>query len=181
MSTHVNPPCPHLPIITEPLTITHAKAHRANCGEEYFYACHELAQSLWQNGTPAQAILQIDKSFMASQYNNIGKSYLSILWMVKHSPEGQFIGNPVRHFQHLATRMNMSQPNAELRIWRAWACLHLIEKIHTQNNSYPRDKVQIEKEQLTIPTMENTLSKITELADIQESVFLENLFLSQIN
>jgi len=172
-----NPACPYLPSIAEPLAITHPKTHRADCDKEYFHACLELAQSLWRNGTPAQAILQIDKSFMADHSNDIHKCYLSILWIIKHTPKEQFLGNPVRHFQHLASRMNLSQPNAELRIWRAWGCLHLTEKL---SHIYPRDQQQIEKENLTIPTMDETLDKITELSDIQESVFLENLFLSHM-
>jgi len=100
--------------------------------------------------------------------------------MIKHAPEDQFLGNPVRHFQHLASRMNLSQPNPELRIWRAWSCLHLTEKIvPPSSNTYPRDDQQIEKENLIIPTIEETLVNITHLSNIEESIFLENLFLSQ--
>jgi len=75
----------------------------------------------------------------------------------------------------------MSQPNAELRIWRAWACLHLTETLFPQNGAdsiYPRDLDQVEKENLIIPTLEETLDQITRLSNIQESVLLENLLLS---
>ena len=176
-----NPACPHLPAVTEPLPIIHTRKHREACGEAYSHACHELAHSLWRSGTPAQAILQIDKSFMVQKNSNIQNCYLSILWMLKHTPEGQFLGNPVRHFQHLASRMNKSQPNPELRTWRAWACLHLTEKIfHPSAKIHPRDSQQIAKEKLNIPTIDETLNKITQFSNIQESVLIENLFLSHI-
>lgn len=177
----INSTCPHLPTIEAPLPITYTREHRQACDLKYFSACLELAQSLWRTGAPAQAILQIDKSFMASHTESLLPCYLSILWIIKNTPDNQFLGNPVRHFQHLASRMNMSQPNAELRIWRAWACLHLTEKLFPQNGAdsvYPRDLEQIEKENLGIPSSEQTLDQITRLSNIQESVLLENLLLS---
>jgi hypothetical protein len=104
----------------------------------------------------------------------LAKSYHAILWIIEHSPDDQFLGNPVRHFQHLATRMNMKQPNAELRIWRAWACLHLAEKISP--NLFPRDEDQINKENLTIPSIEQTLDQISELSGKSEREILTSLF-----
>ncbi|MGJ8656029.1 MAG: hypothetical protein ACSHX6_06235 [Akkermansiaceae bacterium] len=184
MSPFSNPPCPQLPTITTPLPITHTREHRETCGPDYFTACLELAQSLWRTGSPAQAILQLDKSFMASTPENLPpenlpKAYIAILWIIQNTPADQFLGNPVRHFQHLATRMNMTQPNAKLRIWRAWACLHLTEKLYPNPAQiHPRDTHQIQKENLTIPTPDQTLDQITTLSTIQESVLLENLLLS---
>ena len=178
-ATFINPPCPHLPDIPTPLPITHTRMHRESCGSEYFQACLELAQSLWRSGSPAQAILQLDKSFMASHSENLplaltlAKSYHAIIWIIEHSPDDQFLGNPVRHFQHLATRMNMKQPNAELRIWRAWACLHLSEK-HSPD-LFPRDEDQINKENLTIPSIEQTLAQINDIAGKEEQKMLENI------
>lgn len=177
----INPTCPHLPSLEAPLPITHTREHREACGSEYHNACLELAQSLWRTGSPAQAILQIDKSFMPTHTSSLLPCYLSILWIVRNAPDEQFLGNPVRHFQHLASRMNMSQPNAELRIWRAWACLHLTEKLFPQTGPdaiHPRDQDQIEKENLTIPSADETLDQITRFSSIQESVLLENLLLS---
>lgn len=159
-----NSPCPHLPQVREPLNITHTRDHRKKCGLDYFNACLELAQSLWQSGFPAQAILQLDKSMMASSEDDsiaLDYPYLAILWIIQHCPEDQFLGNPVRHFQHLASRMNHKQPNSHARVWRAWACLHLTEK-HISNSAeiYPRDKQQILKEQLTIPDMNKVIKNI---------------------
>jgi hypothetical protein len=171
--TFINPPCPHLPEIDTPLPITHTRKHRESCGSDYFQACLELAQSLWRSGSPAQAILQLDKSFMAQTTKNLPLAYHAILWIIQNTPDDQFLGNPVRHFQHLASRMNMNQPSAELRIWRAWACLHLTEKCSTIN--YPRDTEQIKKENLTIPSIEQTLQEISALADSEEHEMLVKL------
>ena len=178
-SPFINPLCPHLPDLTQPLPITHTKEHRQTCDLQYFNACLELAHSLWRTGAPAQAILQLDKSFMATHKESLLSPYLAILWIIRNSPQDQFLGNPVRHFQHLASRMNMSQPNPELRIWRAWACLHLTEKLFPNpSETHPRDTDQIQKENLSIPSIDQTLDKITTLSNIQESVLLENLLLS---
>ncbi len=160
----VNSPCPHLPTISELLPITHTRKHREACGPDYFQSCRELAQSLWLSGSPAQAILQLDKSFMASTPKNlplaVQDTYQAILWIIQNAPDDQFLGNPVRHFQHLASRMNMNQPNAKLRIWRAWACLHLTEKFSPEK--YPRDTAQTKNEALTIPNIKEVLENITD-------------------
>ncbi len=170
----INQPCPHLPEISDPLPITHTREHREACGPDYSQACLELAQSLWQSGSPAQAILQLDKSFMARTTNNLPLAYQAILWITQNSPPNQFLGNPVRHFQHLASRMNMQQPNAKLRIWRAWACLHLTEKFSTI--THPRDEDQIRKEDLTIPSIQQVLDKMTTHAEAEEHQLLEQFF-----
>ena len=176
-SKFINPPCPSLTELATHLPITHTRPHRNSCSTDYHTACLELAQSLWRCGSPAQAILQLDKSFMANDtVSNIPhhSTYSSILWIILHSPEDQFLGNPVRHFQHLASRMNMSQPNAELRIWRAWTCLHITES-HTSSEQYPRDTHQLEKENLIIPSIEETISKIQNLASQHEAEAIKAL------
>jgi len=181
--TFINLSCPHLPRLSpaSPLPITHPKAYREACDDAYFKACLELAQSLWCTGYPAQAILQLDKAFMAklnAPTSNINSVYLAICWIIQNSPSEQFLGNPVRHFQHLATRMNMNQPNAKIRIWRAWACLHLTEKLFPYPAEiYLRDEAQITKENINIPTTQETLHQLTTLTTLQENVLLENLLL----
>ncbi len=98
---------------------------------------------------------------MASDDEYLDYPYPAILWIIENSPDEQFIGNPVRHFQHLASRMNHTQPNAEARIWRAWACLHLTEQLIPEAPQiYPRDIQQIEKEALTIPSLKETLVQL---------------------
>ncbi len=77
--------------------------------------------------------------------------YEAMVWYLAKRSQELFIGNPVRHFQHLATRM--SGEHAELRSWRAWACFHLAESVLPESD-YPRDFEQIEKEGLEIPSLE---------------------------
>lgn len=85
--------------------------------------------------------------------------YDPILWIIKHSAENAFLGNPVRHFQHLASRMNRKQPQPELRIARAWCCLHLCETLVVKDK-YPRDFRQIEREQLEVPNFDTSLQML---------------------
>lgn len=169
-----NPPCPHLPEVHSTLAITHTRPFRAECGEAFFHACHELAQSLWQSGSPAQAILQLDKAMMAQVDDSFTMPYEAILWMVTHCPDDQFIGNPVRHFQHLASRMNFNQPQPELRIWRAWACLHLTEQI-IANPDFTRDEEQIRKENLIIPSLSEVFDYFKSSARENELAIIQSL------
>ena len=171
----INPPCPHLPSIEKQLSITHTRTHRQECSDAYHLACTELAQSLWRTGSPAQAILQLDKSMMADSADTpLTVPYTAILWIILNSPSDQFLGNPVRHFQHLASRMNMAQPNAKLRVWQAWACLHITEA-HTPEGTYPRDLEQIEKEKLVVPTASETLAELRLLSPTEETNIVQRI------
>ncbi len=136
---------PHLPPALPDLGPEHTRQHRAECGERFHRACLELSQSLWQQGKPAQAILQLNKAAMVP---DLPAPYEALAWYLTHRSDELFIGNPVRHFQHLASRM--SGDHAELRSWRAWACFHLSAEV-LPPNKYPRDEEQIEKEALQIP------------------------------
>ena len=84
--------------------------------------------------------------------------YQALVWILTRRHEEGFIGNPVRHFQHLATRM--SGANKSLRITRAWLCFHLAESVLPADD-FPRDTRQIEKEELTIPNIDEVLSMLT--------------------
>jgi hypothetical protein len=164
--------CPHLPQVNNDLPSTHTRIHRAECGEPFYIACLELAQSLWVTQRPAQAILQLDKAMMA----NIAADsevlrthpipYAAMLWIIENTPALDFIGNPVRHFQHLASRMNWKQPQPELRIARAWICLHLTE-VSVAQQEYPRDHQQIDRENLQIPSRDSALTRLLELSPHQ--------------
>ncbi|MCX8240265.1 MAG: hypothetical protein OSB05_15735 [Akkermansiaceae bacterium] len=139
---------PHLPAASTGLGPDHTRRHRAECGERFHKACLELSQSFWQQGKPAQAILQLNK---ASMVPDLPAPFAALVWYLCHPPEDLFIGNPVRHFQHLASRI--SGNHAELRSWRAWACFHLSEEILPARD-FPRDAQQIKNEQLRIPSLE---------------------------
>ena len=61
------------------------------------------------------------------------------------------MGNPVRHFQHLATRVR--GPDAGLRSWRAWACFHLCW-LELAAGEFPPDHEQAAREGLRYPSRE---------------------------
>ncbi|RYD48980.1 MAG: hypothetical protein EOP85_02485 [Verrucomicrobiaceae bacterium] len=86
--------------------------------------------------------------------------YAALVWILKNVAEGEhgFTGNPVRHFQHLASRM--SGPRAEIRAWRAWACFHLAEHV-LERTVHPRDGRQIAREGLWIPGFRRALDEVT--------------------
>ncbi|GAA5494246.1 hypothetical protein Rhal01_00405 [Rubritalea halochordaticola] len=176
MRTNANNHCPHLPPTSGVLPITHSRPYRAECGQKFYLACLELAQNQWEQGYPAQALLQINKSFMAqlqadapiTQRHPI--AYKAVYWIIQSSHRShEFLGNPVRHYQHLATRMNFNQPLAELRVWRAWACHHLAQAILPADD-FPRDERQIESEKIQIPDISIVLAKIDELSPHRHEV-----------
>jgi hypothetical protein len=136
---------PHLPPAPADLGPDHTRRHRGERGEQFHRACLELSQSFWQQEKPAQAILQLNK---ASMVPNRSAPFEALAWYLVNRKEGEFIGNPVRHFQHLASRM--SGEHANLRRWRAWTCFHLAEEI-LPAKAFPRDHEQIKKETLKIP------------------------------
>ncbi|WP_018970027.1 hypothetical protein [Rubritalea marina] len=180
MPSHAPAPCPLLPEISSPVPVTHTRVHREECGPHFYFSCLELAQSQWLHEKPAQAILQLDKAMMAVLPDNHSIldshpiPYDAILWMIKHARDEHFLGDPVRHFQHLATRMNPKQAQPELRIARAWACLHLTEQEFPERG-FSRDLLQIQREQIEIPTARETLKSISAFSPhLSEITYLQN-------
>lgn len=162
LKSFVLPCCPLLPVVTRPHgpAVTRELAVR---DARYYHACLCYAQSLWREGKPAQAILQLNKAFMAEPGNDPGllqtwpPPYAVLVWMLRNRGEGTFIGNPVRHFQHLATRV--SGERKEIRAWRAWACFHLSRRV-LPAEEFPVDAEQVAKESLEIPEWEEVLDRI---------------------
>lgn len=123
------PPCPHLPLPDQVLTAASLAAHGDTRGPGFYLAALLYAQSLWLEGFPARALLLVNRA-LGSDFTG-GEAvlkqwplpYRAVGWLLRHHLPRQFIGNPRRHWQHLATRM--SGPRAELRAWRAWACWRL--------------------------------------------------------
>jgi hypothetical protein len=155
--------CPHLPEVAPGLTAESVRMWRGPYGPEAYLAHLRYAQALWVRGNPAQALLQLDRALaadLAGDEEVLRKwplPYKSMEWiMVKGSGMG-FFGNPVRHFQHLASRM--SGPRSELRTWRAWACFHLAEQVLGQEG-FPRDEEQIERESLRIPGRPEVITRL---------------------
>jgi hypothetical protein len=81
--------------------------------------------------------------------------YGALRWILEHRLEEDFVGNPRRHFQHLATRM--SGPRPEVRSWRAWASWAIACAVNPDD---PADEKQIAEEGIVEP----------ELATIAESL-----------
>ena len=144
---------PHLPPAPASLTPAHTRQHRQECGAAFYQACLEFAQSLWLQKKPAQAILQLNKSAFTDE----AFPYEALKWFLENR-EDHFIGNPVRHFQHLATRM--AGPRAEQRTWQAWACFYL-SKATLPENQFPEDLLQIKNEGLIIPSLAEVLGALS--------------------
>ena len=158
--------CPLLPEAEEVLTAEATAVFKRDYTVDFYHASLRYAQSLWLEGKAAQSLLQLNKSFMAELDGTeeiLGHwplPYAAKRWVMLNCPPGEFLGNPVRHYQHLATRM--SGPRTELRRWRAWGCFHLAESI-LPVESNPRDEHQIADERIVIPSVEQVLESLERL------------------
>jgi hypothetical protein len=160
-----NPTCPWLPELSALLDASVTRHHSAVKGPEFYEAALRYAHSHWLGGKPAQAMLQLTKAWMADLgeapviLGELPPPYCALVWIMEMAAAGErgFLGNPVRHFQHLASRM--SGPRSEARSWRAWVCFHLAEKVLPPGD-FPRDGVQIVREGLWIPSWQHSLSRL---------------------
>ena len=151
-------PCPHLPDHDPGKT----RRHGADRGAAFYLDALRFAQGYWIEGKPAQAILQLNKAFSTDLSENDPVlleqplPYAALAWIITRAADGShgFLGNPVRHFQHLATRM--SGPNREARIDRAWRCFHLSRRLLEGKGDFPLDGRQIAREGIFIPSEGHT-------------------------
>jgi len=164
----VNFPCPWLPEIAQIHDFTLTRRHGRERGAAFYQDALRYGQSLWISGKPAQALLQLDKAWMADLpmgdpvlYSH-PSPYQAMLWILQRSTSEDcgYLGNPVRHFQHLASRM--SGDRAEIRSWRAWLCFHLSERVLPRAD-FPRDGSQISHEGLWIPSLARSLAAVAKL------------------
>lgn len=164
----MNPPCPWLPDVSEPLDFHVTRRHGSVRGAAFYQDALRYAQWLWISGKPAQALLQLDKAWMVDLAGDgsvlaaYPPPYRALLWIMRQAAAGNcgYLGNPVRHFQHLASRM--SGPRAEIRAWRAWLCLHLAERV-LLCAGFLRDGRQMAREGLWIPGFSRSLSAVAAL------------------
>ncbi len=106
---------------------------------------------------PAQAILQLNKAFSAELWGDervLEKwpmPYSALQWMLEKAADGScgFLGNPVRHFQHLATRMRGE--GKEIRRKRAWACFWIARTTLEGKGDFPMDGRQVAREGIFVP------------------------------
>jgi hypothetical protein len=169
------PPCPLLPEVTHPHGHMVTRVHAAAKCDRYYFATLCYAQSLWREAKPAQAILQLNKAFMADLrgdeevLHKHPPPYAALAWLLENRPADAFIGNPVRHFQHLATRVTGDRK--EIRAWRAWACFHLSQLV-LPGDEFPIDHQQVAKEGLTFPEWKQVIVGIGQRGWVGESVEL---------
>jgi hypothetical protein len=156
-------PCPFLPAQEAPLTAESVAALGDDRGPDFYLAALHYAQSLWLQGFPARAILLLNRALGAEVRDapvlqRWPLPYAAVAWILQcHRPE-HFIGNPRRHWQHLASRM--SGPRAELRTWRAWACWHIA---CLALPDLPADEVQLATEGLREPGEEAIAGQLARL------------------
>lgn len=140
------PSCPHLPAARADLDWRALHMHREDeRRDDFYYACLEYGQSLWQRGMAARALLCLDRALGADLRGDAPVlrdwplPYAAMAWCIAQTPAGIFIGNPRVHFQHYADRMN--EPRCEQRRWRAWACWALARAVRPELPGDPRHQV----------------------------------------
>ena len=140
------PPCPHLPIPRAGLDWRALHAYRhADRGAEFYYACLEYGQALWQQRFAARAMLCLDRALGAELtgrepiLEQHPLPYAAMAWLIRHTPPEVFLGNPRVHFQHYADRMN--EPRRDQRQWRAWACWALTRIVRPDLPNDPKHHV----------------------------------------
>jgi hypothetical protein len=117
----------------------------ADRGAEFYRSCLEYGQALWQRRLAARSLLCLDRAFGAELtgaepiLREWPLPYAAMAWIIGHTPEGVFIGNPRVHFHHYADRMN--EPRRELRSARAWACWAIARAVRPELPGDPRHHV----------------------------------------
>lgn len=160
----INEPCPYLPEVDRVWKSADVSTLGEDRGPAFYEASLQYAQSQWRCGLPGQALLQINRSFVCAlktEEMRWPSAYKAVAWLLAQRREGQFIGNPRRHFQHLATRM--VEPNKELRTWRAWACWDIARSMLPEAE-FPGDMKQIRAEGVVEPTREGIELKLGTLS-----------------
>lgn len=163
----INPPCPLLPEENRHYDHTDIEELNHERGPLFYETALHYAQSLWREGFPAKSILIINRALslpLKAGEPILAKwplPYQALVWVMQNRVEGQFIGNPRRHWQHLATRM--VGPNKELRTWRAWACWYLAKTVLPEAE-FPADEKQVREEQIVKPTQDQISSHLLKLS-----------------
>jgi hypothetical protein len=157
-------PCPFLPVSDRPLTAASIHEASGERGERFYRLALECAQALWLRGVPAQSLLLINRALGADLRGDERVlaewplPYRAAVWVMRSRRTDQFIGNPRRHYQHLATRM--VEPRKDVRRWRAWACWHLARLVFPDD---PADEKQIREEGIIEPQVEEITANLLQL------------------
>jgi hypothetical protein len=157
-------PCPYLPVPDRPLSAASVSATGRDRGPEFYFLALECAQALWLARLPAQALLLVNRALSADLRGDEPvlqpwpPPYAAAAWILRHHHPDDFIGNPRRHYQHLATRM--VEPRRELRTWRAWACWALAR---AADPTLPADEKQLAEERVVEPSLEDIAAHLDRL------------------
>lgn len=160
------PRCPYLPAFEAWRTASSMRRFGDDRGPEFYRAALAAAQSRWCSGLPAQAILQLNRAWSADLagaaevLREWPSPFRALAWMLDRAPAGAFLGNPVRHFQHLATRMHGVRRAP--RVWRAWAAFCLAEA-QLDPARFPRDGHQVEREGIVFPDREEVATGLEQV------------------
>jgi hypothetical protein len=120
--------------------------HGTDRGEAFYGTALEYGQFLWIEGKVARAILCLDRAMGADLRGDEAvlaswpMPYAALAWVLAHTPDAVFTGNPRVHFQHFADRMNA--PRRAQRQARAWACWALTRRVRPDLPGDPRHHVE---------------------------------------
>lgn len=166
-----NKPCPFLPELVEPVTHQDMANLGDDRGARFYETALKYAQSLWRSGFPAKALLLCSRAMAADVYKDCDAlhrwplPYRAVAWILVNQVEGQFIGNPRRHYQHLATRM--VGPMKDLRAWRAWACWYLAKEL-LHPAQFPGDSIQIRREGIIEPMHDEITQQLRRFSSLDD-------------
>lgn len=166
-----NKPCPFLPETDHVCTHVDLEAVGADRGPVFYETALKYAQSLWRTGYPAKSLLLCSRAMAADLHkgdevlHRWPLPYQAVAWILVNRKEGQFLGNPRLHYQHLASRM--VEPKKELRTWRAWACWYLAKELLAQAE-FPGDMIQIRKEGMVEPTHDEISCQLGKLSTLND-------------
>jgi hypothetical protein len=164
----MNRACPWLPVVEGVCDHSVTRRHGGERGAGFYRDALRYGQWQWMAGRPAQAVLQLNKAWMADLPADepvlweCPPPYRALAWILRESVDGRagFLGNPVRHYQHLASRM--SGERREVRSWRAWCCFHLAERV-LAGAGYFRDGQQLSRDGLWVPGASVAVSQVRRL------------------
>lgn len=158
-------PCPFLPQPERVLSHRDVLELGADRSAIFYQTAMSYAQTLWLEGFPAKALLLINRALSCFlpgvPLDDDAKPYHAIAWILQNRPPDKFIGNPRRHYQHLATRM--TEPHKELRVWRAWACWYLAREI-LPDSEHPPDLEQVRKKGIIKPRRAEIAEQLARLS-----------------
>lgn len=158
-------PCPFLPVPPREMTADDMHSLGKDRSAVFYDRALNYAQTLWLTGFPAKSLLLINRALAChlpeTSLAAPWKPYHAVAWILRNRPADGFVGNPRRHYQHLATRM--VEPHKELRTWRAWACWYMAKTILNEKE-FPSDAKQIREELIVEPKRADIVENLGRLS-----------------